>query len=141
MQQGQGVHCWNPARCHCHRHLLPRGEAPLEPPWCIWPQVAEIVDRAQKEEKMESGLAKLDDTWGRVAFNFAPHKEGSDVSIVKMAEEDFEVGPGRGCRAGVRGLQRTIWAAVHESLMAPSTTQRTPTPHRCLRTTRCWSRA
>lgn len=60
-------------------------------------QVAEIVDRAQKEEKMEGGLAKLEDTWGRVAFNFAPHKEGSDVSLVKMAEEDFEVRRGPWC--------------------------------------------
>jgi hypothetical protein len=41
---------------------------------------------------MEAGLAKLDEVWGRVAFNFAPHKEGSGVSLVKMAEEDFEVG-------------------------------------------------
>jgi len=56
------------------------------------PQVSEIVDRAQKEEKMEAGLAKLQDTWGRVAFSFVPHKEGSDVALVKMAEEDFEVG-------------------------------------------------
>jgi hypothetical protein len=40
---------------------------------------------------MEAGLAKLEDTWGRVTFNFAPHKEGSSVSLVKMAEEDFEV--------------------------------------------------
>lgn len=53
-------------------------------------EVAEIVDRAQKEEKMEAGLAKLGDTWARVCFAFAPHKEGSDVSLVKMAEEDFE---------------------------------------------------
>jgi hypothetical protein len=57
------------------------------------------VDRAQKEEKMEVGLATLDDTWGRVAFNFTPHKEGSSVLLVKMAEEDFEVGrPQRGTR-------------------------------------------
>ena len=53
--------------------------------------MSEIVDRAQKEEKMEAGLTKLEDVWGKVAFNFAPHKEGSDVALVKMAEEDFEV--------------------------------------------------
>lgn len=40
---------------------------------------------------MEAGLAKLEDVWGRVSFNFVPHKEGSDVALVKMAEEDFEV--------------------------------------------------
>ncbi|GBF96391.1 dynein heavy chain axonemal [Raphidocelis subcapitata] len=54
-------------------------------------EVSEIVDRAQKEEKMETGLTKLEDAWGRVAFNFVPHKEGSDVALVKMAEEDFEM--------------------------------------------------
>lgn len=63
-------------------------------------QVSEIVDRAQKEEKMEGGLKKLEETWGRVAFTFAPHKEGSDVALVKIADEDFEV---RACVGGVVG--------------------------------------
>jgi dynein heavy chain len=54
-------------------------------------EVGEVVDRAQKEEKMEAGLAKLEDAWGRAEFVFAPHAEGSDVKLVKMADEDFEV--------------------------------------------------
>jgi dynein heavy chain len=54
-------------------------------------EVSEIVDRAQKEEKMEVGLKKLEDTWTKVSFQFTKHKD-TDVSTVKMAEEDFEVG-------------------------------------------------
>jgi dynein heavy chain len=53
-------------------------------------EVSEIVDRAQKEEKMEFGLKKLEDVWTKVAFQFTKHK-GYDVCTVKMAEEDFEV--------------------------------------------------
>ncbi len=38
-------------------------------------QVGEIVDRAQKEEKMEQALAKLKDTWARVEFQFIQFKD------------------------------------------------------------------
>jgi len=55
-------------------------------------EVSEIVDRAQKEEKMEIGLQKLDDVWTKVAFQFTKHKD-TDVFTVRMAEEDFEVRP------------------------------------------------
>ncbi|KAI3429649.1 hypothetical protein D9Q98_005734 [Chlorella vulgaris] len=51
--------------------------------------VAEIVDRAQKEEKMETALVKLQETWARVAFAFQPHRGSSEVSTVKMEEDDF----------------------------------------------------
>lgn len=54
-------------------------------------EVGEIVDRAQKEEKMENGLNKLAESWAQVAFQFYKHKD-TEVHIVKMAEEDFEVG-------------------------------------------------
>ena len=54
-------------------------------------EVSEIVDRAQKEEKMEFGLKKLEDTWTKVSFQFNKHKD-TDVFTVKLAEEDFEVG-------------------------------------------------
>lgn len=54
-------------------------------------EVSEIVDRAQKEEKMEVGLKKLEDAWTKVTFQFTKHKD-TDVFTVKMAEEDFEVG-------------------------------------------------
>lgn len=53
-------------------------------------EVGEIVERAQKEEKMENGLAKLEESWTRVCFQFTRHKD-TDVHTVKMAEEDFEV--------------------------------------------------
>lgn len=45
--------------------------------------------RAQKEEKMEVSLVKLNDTWGKVVFQFLQHKD-SPVYTIKMAEEDFE---------------------------------------------------
>ena len=59
---------------------------------CMQPlsaQVGEIVDRAQKEEKMEQSLAKLKDTWSRVEFQFIKFKD-TPISTVKLAEEDFE---------------------------------------------------
>jgi dynein heavy chain len=52
--------------------------------------VGEIVDRAQKEEKMENGLNKLEENWAKMVFQFHQHKT-TDVYTVKMAEEDFEV--------------------------------------------------
>lgn len=52
-------------------------------------EVGEIVDRAQKEEKMEQSLAKLDDMWAKIEFVFIQHKD-TDVYTMKMAEEDFE---------------------------------------------------
>jgi hypothetical protein len=75
------------------------------------------VDRAQKEEKMEAGLAKLEDTWGRVAFTFAPHKEGSGVSLAKMAEEDFEV-----------GARCVWWGGGAASAYSPVALRATPLP-------------
>ncbi len=43
-------------------------------------EVGEIVDRAQKEEKMEQALIKLKDTWGRVEFQFHQFKD-TPVSV------------------------------------------------------------
>jgi hypothetical protein len=74
--------------------------------------VGEIVDRAQKEEKMEAALARLEDTWSRVAFQFQQHK-GTRVSTIKMAEEDFEV-TGLRCWLGCwQGTPRSLrgWPA------------------------------
>jgi len=53
-------------------------------------EVGEIVDRAQKEEKMEQGLKKLEDAWSKVTFQFQQHKD-TNVYTVKLADEDFEV--------------------------------------------------
>ena len=52
-------------------------------------EVGEIVDRAQKEEKMEQSLAKLEESWGKIEFQFHQFKD-TDVYTVKMGEEDFE---------------------------------------------------
>ena len=52
--------------------------------------VGEIVDRAQKEEKMELTLKKLDETWATIDFLFQQHK-GTDVQLAKLKEEDFEL--------------------------------------------------
>lgn len=53
-------------------------------------EVGEIVDRAQKEEKMEMSLKKLDDVWSKLEFDFQQHKD-TDVFVAKLAEENFEV--------------------------------------------------
>jgi len=47
------------------------------------------VDRAQKEEKMEQALTKLNETWSRVDFQFVQFKD-TPVYTVRMADEDFE---------------------------------------------------
>jgi dynein heavy chain len=51
--------------------------------------VGEIVNRAQKEEKMEQALKKIASTWFNVDFVFSQHKD-TDVQLVKLSEEDFE---------------------------------------------------
>jgi hypothetical protein len=78
-------------------------------------EVGEIVDRAQKEEKMEAGLRKLEDAWAKVSFQFAQHKD-TPVYTVKMAEEDFEVGA-RG-RVSVYAQRLIVLATL--SLLPPS---------------------
>ena len=51
--------------------------------------VGEIVDRAQKEEKMDITLTKIDETWAKIEFSFTKHKE-TDVQLAKLLEEDVE---------------------------------------------------
>lgn len=51
--------------------------------------VGEIVDQAQKEEKMETNLKKLDDMWATAEMDFQEFKD-TGVFMVKMKEEDFE---------------------------------------------------
>ena len=60
------------------------------------------MDRAQKAEKMELALKKLDETWARVEFQFHQHKD-YPVYTTKMAEEDFEARRGRCELEGGRG--------------------------------------
>lgn len=52
-------------------------------------EVGEIVDQAQKEEKMETALARLGETWAKMEFQFIQHGQ-TQVYTVKMVEEDFE---------------------------------------------------
>jgi dynein heavy chain len=51
--------------------------------------VGEIVNRAQKEEKMEQALTKIEGTWKNLEFLFSAHKD-TDIHMIKLAEEDFE---------------------------------------------------
>jgi len=51
--------------------------------------VGEIVNQAQKEEKMEQALKKINETWAVMEFQFVQHKD-TDLQLVKMLEEDFE---------------------------------------------------
>merc|ERR1712216_563368 len=51
--------------------------------------VGEVVDRAQKEDKMEQTLAKLAVTWKTIEFEFDQHGT-TDVFLMRMKEEDFE---------------------------------------------------
>lgn len=51
-------------------------------------EVGEIVDRAQKEEKMETGLAKLDETWAKVgagAWQGIVGGTGLELSLLLIA--------------------------------------------------------
>jgi len=51
--------------------------------------VGEIVNRAQKEEKMEQALKKISATWVNLEFVFSQHKD-TDIQLIKLSEEDFE---------------------------------------------------
>jgi hypothetical protein len=107
-------------------------------------QVSEIVDRAQKEEKMEAGLAKLEDAWGRVTFNFVPHKEGSDVALVKMVDEDFEVGQAWMDAQSAHRLGKPDRLTCRPDCLSdrgPGHMLCPSQPRRCWRTTRCWCKA
>lgn len=48
--------------------------------------VGEVVDRAQKEDKMEQSLAKLNATWSGVDFEFDQHRD-TPVHLLRMKEE------------------------------------------------------
>lgn len=51
--------------------------------------VGEIVNCAQKEEKMEQALKKIAATWVNLELVFTQHKD-TDIQLVKLSEEDFE---------------------------------------------------
>lgn len=47
------------------------------------------MDRAQKEEKMEQSLNKIEETWKSIEFVFVQHKQ-TDLYLVNLNESDFE---------------------------------------------------
>jgi len=51
-------------------------------------EVEEIVDRSQKEEKMEQQLQKIEKTWSEIMFVFTRYKQ-TDLQLVNISEEDF----------------------------------------------------
>jgi len=51
--------------------------------------VTEIVDRAQKEEKIENNLVMLQEAWATLEFEFTPYND-SELNLVKVSEETFE---------------------------------------------------
>jgi len=52
--------------------------------------VEEITDQAKQEAKMEKTLAKLEDIWKDVCFEFQPHKD-SGVQMIRLSEENFDM--------------------------------------------------
>ncbi len=72
-------------------------------------EVEEITDQALKEEKMESALKRLDEVWANVNFVSSPYKEGSDIMLLAIAEEDYDMcvhGKGLVCACA------RVWAGV-----------------------------
>eukprot|EP01051_Picozoa_sp_SAG22_P026690 SAG22_NODE_8549_length_646_cov_1.279707_1_plen_203_part_10 len=51
--------------------------------------VGEIVDQAQKEEKMEQTLKLLDETWSVCELVYEQHKD-TELKTIKLDEESFE---------------------------------------------------
>jgi dynein heavy chain len=52
-------------------------------------EVGEIVDQASKEEKMETALARLNETWAKMQFQFVRHK-ATDIYTIRMDEDNFD---------------------------------------------------
>ena len=52
--------------------------------------VGEVVDQANKEDKMEQTLNKLEETWKVVEFGFDKHQD-TDIKLINLAEENFEM--------------------------------------------------
>jgi dynein heavy chain len=52
--------------------------------------VEEITDQAKQEAKMEKTLAKLEETWKDIKFEFVQHKN-TDVFLIRLADENFDL--------------------------------------------------
>jgi len=52
--------------------------------------VEEITDQAKQEAKMEKTLAKIDENWVDVLFEFTQHKD-TPVHMIRLSEENFDM--------------------------------------------------
>ena len=52
--------------------------------------VEEITDQARQEAKMEKTLAKLNEIWKDITFEFTQHKQ-TDVQLIRLADENFDI--------------------------------------------------
>lgn len=73
--------------------------------------VGEVVDRAQKEDKMEQSLAKLDLTWQSIEFEFEQHRD-THVYLMRLKEEDFETLEDN--QLAVQGMMASKYLATFE---------------------------
>jgi dynein heavy chain len=54
-------------------------------------EVEDISDQALKEEKMEKQLAILKENWVPVVWCEEQYQEGSDISLLRISDDDFEM--------------------------------------------------
>jgi dynein heavy chain, axonemal len=52
--------------------------------------VEEITDQAKQEAKMEKTLAKLEEIWKEIKFEFTQHKS-TDVQLIRLSDENFDL--------------------------------------------------
>jgi dynein heavy chain len=52
--------------------------------------VEEITDQAKQEAKMEKTLAKLEEIWKDIKFDFYQHKN-TDVMLIRLTDENFDL--------------------------------------------------
>jgi dynein heavy chain len=52
--------------------------------------VEEITDQANQEAKMEKNLAKLEENWKDIKFEFTQHKN-TDVFLIRLSDENFDL--------------------------------------------------
>ena len=52
--------------------------------------VEDTADQAKQEAKMEKTLAKLNEQWSTIEFDFESHK-GTEIMLMKIKDDDFEM--------------------------------------------------
>ena len=76
--------------------------------------VGEVVDQANKEDKMEIALNKLKDTWVSVDFELSQHLS-TDVYLISLNEENFEMLEEN--QLVVQGMMASKYLATFEELV------------------------